>query len=95
VPAKKKQIWKKARGKLGVFEPLIGSWKARTDSLMGPLERRRTFTRILGDSHVQLEAEWRMPGNKFYRELAIYAPGDDGTIVFWSFTSDGKHVAVP
>ena len=91
MPVKKKQTWKKARGKLGIFEPLIGSWKAKADSPMGPLECRRTFTRILGDSCVQLEAEWKIPGGKFYRELAIYAPGDEGKIVFWSFTSDGKH----
>jgi hypothetical protein len=90
VPAKKPPTWKKSRGKLGAFEPLIGSWKAKTDSPMGPLECRRTFSRILGDTCVQLEAEWRMPGNKFYRELAIYAAGEKGTIVFFSFTSDGK-----
>jgi hypothetical protein len=37
-----------------------------------------------------LQAEWRLPDGKAYRELAIYAPNDSGRIGFWSFTSDGK-----
>jgi hypothetical protein len=73
-----------------MFEPLIGSWKANADTPMGPVECRRTFSRILRSTCVLLQAEWRLPGNKVYEELAVYAPDDSGRVGFWSFTSDGK-----
>lgn len=86
----RKQAWKKARGKLGVLEPLIGSWKARAESPMGPVECRRTFSRVLGKAYVLLQAEWNLGAGKRYTELSVFGPGDGGGIAFWSFTSDGK-----
>ena len=85
-----KRVWKKGRGKLCVLEPLIGSWKAHAESPIGRVECTRCFTRILGGTCALLEADWMLPDGRHYQELAIYAPGDKGEIVFWSFTSDGK-----
>jgi hypothetical protein len=85
----KKSRWKKGRGKLGVLDPLLGSWEAQTETPMGPTACVRTFARALNDAYVILDASWDFSG-KVYREHAIYGPGDDGQVVFWSFTSDGK-----
>ena len=85
-----KRVWKKGRGKLGLLEPLMGVWKTEADSPMGRIECTRSFTRILAGTCVRLEADWRLPDGKQYEELAIYAAGEKGEIVFWSFTSDGK-----
>jgi hypothetical protein len=84
-----KKQWKKGRGKLGVLDPLLGSWRAEAESPMGPLACHRTFAKSLGDSYVILDARWEFPG-KVYREHAIYGVGESGSIAFWSFTSDGK-----
>ena len=84
-----KALWKKGRGKLGVFAPLIGSWRAASYSPMGPVVCTRRFSRILGGSCVQLDAGWDI-GGKVYEERAIYAADAEAGIVFWSFTSDGK-----
>ena len=83
----KSAFWKKSPGKLGIFAPLLGSWKAEADSPMGKMKCTRTFTKF-GTQYVQLLAKWQHA--KFtYDELAIYGV-EDGTICFWSFTSDGK-----
>lgn len=84
------RMWRKGRGKLGVLEPLIGVWDATAESPMGPIGCRRSFSKILRDTSMLLEAEWRMPGGKRYLEHAIYSVGDSGKLEFWSFTSDGK-----
>jgi len=39
-------VWKKGRGKLGGFDPLIGRWRAEADSEMGKVVCTRTFTRV-------------------------------------------------
>ena len=85
----KKGLWKKGRGKLGVLEPLLGSWQAEADSPMGPIRCTRTFSRILGGHRVLLVARWHF-GDKVYEEQAIYGVDDVGGLAFWSFTSDGK-----
>ncbi len=90
MPIAKPKIWKKGRGKLGLFEPLIGSWWAEADSPMGRIGCSRSFKRILRDRYVLLEVTWRMPGDKIYEEHAMFGVGDSGDISFWSFTSDGK-----
>lgn len=87
--AKAHLVWKKGRGKLGVLAPLLGSWKAKADSPMGPVRCARTFTLTLGGTCVQLSARWEFAKGK-YEELALFAVGDDGRLSFWSFTSDGK-----
>jgi hypothetical protein len=86
--AANKPRWKKGRGALGVFEPLLGSWVAESDSPMGKVRCTRTFSRVLGGKYVRLEALWEF-GKGSYEELAIYGVRD-GVISFWSFTSDGK-----
>jgi hypothetical protein len=87
---KPQTTWKKGRGKLGLFEPLLGSW---TTEAAGPKGGRirctRTFVNVLGGAYVQLAARWEIPG-KPYEELALFAAGDDGRLAVWSFTSDGK-----
>lgn len=88
--AKPKTLWKRGRGKLGHLLPLIGNWKATADSPMGPLACTRTFTEILKGSRIQLSAVWDFGEGKRYEELAIIGPNSDGTVAFWSFTSDGK-----
>jgi hypothetical protein len=87
--AKKPALWKKARGKLGMFAPLIGTWKAKADSPIGPIECVRTFSHALGGNYIQLRAQYQFPQGT-YEELAIIGAGDDGVVSFWSFTSDGK-----
>jgi len=86
--ATKPIVWKKGRGKLGVFAPLMGSWKAKAKSPMGQVECTRTFEPILNGAYVQLTAHWKLPKST-YLEQAIFGIAD-GKLSFWSFTSDGK-----
>jgi len=81
--------WKKGRGKLGILEPLLGSWTAEADSPMGKVKCSRKFEKVLGRNYIQLEAIWDF-GEKIYLEQAIYGT-NEGEIIFWSFTSDGKN----
>jgi hypothetical protein len=81
--------WKKGRGKLGPLSPLLGSWKAQATTPLGPVSCSRVFAPILGGKYIQLTARWDF-GKGIYEEIAIYGAGDDGALVFWSFTSDGK-----
>ena len=87
--AKQLLVWKKGRGKLGVLAPLLGSWQARAESPMGPVQCTRTFAPILNGAYVQLTSQWKF-GKGGYEEVAIYGVKDDGKLGFWSFTSDGK-----
>src|SRR4051812_19125631 len=84
-----KKIWKKGRGKLGVLEPLIGTWVAEADSPMGRLKCTRTFSKFHGTDWILLDAEWKF-SDQVYKEHAVYGTDQNGRIVFWSFTSDGK-----
>ncbi len=81
--------WKKGRGKLGVFGPLLGVWQAEADSEMGPVRCKREFKRVLDGKYVQLVANWEYP-NGTYDEFAMIGVNRDKEIVFWSFTSDGN-----
>lgn len=90
-----KRMWKKGRGKLGFLEPLLGKWTANAESPMGPIRCERSFERILGGSFIRLDAEWHFgkpDANKpvGYVELSVIGADTDGTVSFWSFTSDGK-----
>ena len=85
----KKIPWKKGPGKLGVLAPLLGTWEADAMTPMGKVRCTRTFTPTLGGKYVQLTARWEF-GRGVYEEHALYGVSD-GTISFWSFTSDGKH----
>jgi len=82
-------VWQKGRGKLGIFAPLIGGWRAEADSQMGKVICTRTFTRILDGAYIQLTADWDYEKGS-YKELALIGIGTDGQIRFWSFTSDKK-----
>lgn len=82
--------WKRGRGKLGIFAPLIGTWKAKASSPMGPVTCTRTFEPVLGGNYVRLIARWDF-GDRKYEELAMIGVDPDGVIAFWSFTSDGKN----
>jgi hypothetical protein len=88
--------WKKGRGKLGVLQPLLGQWQTRAESDLGPVRCTRIFEPVMGGSYAQLRARWEYgdPSSgqtrKPYEEIALIGAGDDGTVTFWSFTSDGK-----
>lgn len=81
--------WKRERGKLGLFSPLLGIWQAETRSEMGPVKCKREFTKILSGKYVRLTASWKY-ANSTYDELAIIGVNQEKEICFWSFTSDGK-----
>ena len=89
-------VWKKGRGKLGPFAPLLGDWRARADTEIGPLVCTRTFEPALNGKYVQLTATWKftMPiGAKPrdpYQEICLFGPHKEHGLGFWSFTSDGK-----
>jgi len=83
-------MWKKRRGKLGFFHPLLGTWHAQADSPTGPVHCTRTYRRVLNGKFVQLSAHWET-SRAVYEELAYFGERAEGTIGFWSFTSDGKH----
>lgn len=82
--------WKKGRGKLGVFDPLIGSWIAESNSDMGPVVVNRSFAKTLGGKYIELRVEWKFVKSS-YEELALFGAGRDKVLRFWSFTSDGKN----
>lgn len=87
------RLWKKGRGKLGPFMPLVGSWVAQADSEMGPVRCTRAFEPVLGGRYLRLDAVWRFgkaAAAQSYEELALIGVGDGGAVCFWSFTSDGK-----
>lgn len=86
--AKSNAGWKKGRGKLGVMQPLIGTWVAESDSPMGPMKCTRIFEPILGGNYIQLQATWEFQKGK-YVEMAVYGM-EENILGFWSFTSDGK-----
>ncbi|HSU29381.1 MAG TPA: hypothetical protein VLJ68_13430 [Chitinophagaceae bacterium] len=86
--SKQKAVWKKGRGKLGVFSPLLGAWVAEANSPMGKLKCTRVLEPVLGGNYIQLTAKWVFSKYE-YQEHAIIGMRDD-KISFWSFTSDGK-----
>lgn len=82
-------IWKKGRGKLGIFKPLLGTWLAHAESDMGAVSCKREFKTILSGKYIQLIANWKI-GETVYDEHAMIGVNSDKKICFWSFTSDGK-----
>lgn len=81
--------WKKGRGRLGIFKPLIGKWQAEADSEMGPVKCTREYQKVLSGKYIQLAAHWEYSDGT-YDELAMIGVNRDKEICFWSFTSDGK-----
>jgi hypothetical protein len=88
--AKATKRWKRGRGKLGIFAPLIGSWKATASTPMGPVNCTRSFEPVLGGNYVRLTARWYFVKG-VYEEVAMIGVNADGMVAFWSFTSDGKN----
>jgi len=84
-----KIVWKKGRGKLGIFKPLLGKWVAEADSEMGKAICTRIFTSVLDGKYVQMNANWLF-GDNSYDEIALIGIDASRKIHFWSFTSDGK-----
>ncbi len=86
-------MWKKGRGKLGLFQPLLGEWSHAGKSEMGSIICTRRFEPVLDRKFVQLYAHWQIgepSSGKTYSEICMFGPGDEGALCFWSFTSDGK-----
>ena len=82
--------WKKGRGKLGIFKPLMGEWQAEAESdEMGPVKCRRKFSKELSGKYIRLDTNWEYSGGK-YDEIAMIGVNREKEICFWSFTSDGK-----
>ena len=86
----KKSHWKKGRGKLGLFNPLLGTWKASGTSPMGPVVCTREFAEVLHGRYIRLTARWEF-GSSVYEEIAMIGINREGEVAFWSFTSDGKN----
>jgi hypothetical protein len=82
--------WFKGRGKLGVFDPLLGIWKAEAQSEMGAVQCTREFKKVLSGKYIQLSASWQF-ADRSYEELALIGVNPEKEVCFWSFTSDGKH----
>ena len=82
-------LWKKGRGRLGVFDPLLGNWLAQSDSPRGPVRISRHFNIILDAKYVELQVDWIFSGYT-YSERSLFGVDQDQQLKFWSFTSDGK-----
>jgi hypothetical protein len=81
--------WKKGRGKLGLFDPLLGSWQAEAKSEMGPVICRRKFKKTLSGKYIQMIVHWEF-SDRSYDEFAMVGVNPEKEVSFWSFTSDGK-----
>ena len=90
------RLWKKGRGKLGPLQPLVGRWRAESDTGIGPVRCTRAIGPVLGGNYLRLEARWEFLAagegetGRVYEEFALIGAGDEGGVEFWSFTSDGK-----
>jgi hypothetical protein len=82
--------WKKGRGKLGTLKPLLGTWKASADTPNGRVQVTRTCVHVLGEKYIQQTSLWEF-GKGVYQEIMYFGMRQDGTVGFWSFSSDGKH----
>jgi hypothetical protein len=73
------------------MKPLLGSWISTPDAQESrmPALCHRTLT-VFGKGWINLEAVWNVGGGREYRESAMFGAMPDGTLGFYSFTSDGK-----
>ncbi len=62
--------WHKGRGKLGLFDPLLGIWQTEAKSEMGPIKCKREFKKMLSGNFIQLTANWEF-ADKSYDEMAM------------------------
>jgi hypothetical protein len=87
------KLWKKGRGKLGPFQPLIGHWVAEAETPMGMVRVTRSLESVLGGHYLELRVLWQFDSSasgKGYSEVAMIGVTTDKQVGFWSFTSDGK-----
>ena len=88
--------WKKGRGKLGMFAPLIGDWRATGDGPMGKTTVTRSIQPVLNGKYIEMRVQWSFKPPKgqkargAYEEICLFGPHDEHGVGFWSFTSDGK-----
>lgn len=81
--------WKKGRGKLGIFEPLLGEWATESNSEMGKVKVRRKFIKTLSGKYIELQVEWKFAKSS-YEEMCLFGVDREKVLTFWSFTNDGK-----
>ena len=81
--------WNKGRGRLGLFDPLLGTWQTELQGGQAPLKCKREFKKVLAGKYIQLTANWEI-GNGSYDEHALIGVNPEKEVCFWSFTSDGK-----
>ncbi len=83
--------WKKGRGKLGLFSPLLGEWITNEHSQDEKKpECHRTFQLTLDNKYIQLDVKWFLE-KKVYTDHTLIGLNAHKEICFWSFTSDGKN----
>lgn len=77
---------------LTLLRPLLGHWvsQPRGDASASRMPCTRSFARVWGGAYIRMEARWEMGDGKGFEEVAMFGKGRDGTLAFWSFTSDGK-----
>lgn len=82
--------WKKGRGKLGIFDPLLGTWEVveKSEDRMN-VRCVRSFEKTLQGKYIQLKAKWHLP-KSVYEDYTLFGTNSDKAICFWSFQSDGK-----
>ena len=84
-------VWKKGKGKLGVFNPLLGNWVANSESKdYSKPKCTRIIEKSLDNKYIQLKVNWYLE-NKIYEDLTLIGLNSSKEICFWSFTSDGKN----
>ncbi len=83
--------WKKGRGKLGLFNPILGNW------VCNPGSKDRTNPQCIREIRLDLDNKyliqdvtWHL-GDKLYTDHTIIGMDNRKRICFWSFTSDGKN----
>jgi hypothetical protein len=77
------------RDPLVLLDPLLGEWVADGESPVGPYRCRRRFTRVLGDSFVQLDIHWEY-ASAFFDELTIFGADEVHGLQYRTFDSNGE-----
>ena len=70
-------VWKKGRGKLEIFQPLLGTWRAKAESPMRVVVCTRTFSKVLDGAYIQLEAQWGFEQGA-YEEIVFIGTDPEG-----------------
>ena len=73
------------------LKPLLGTWLSLPEHQQSQMPAR--CNRVLhpfGKAWIEMDARWDMAERGQYREIALFGAMADGTLGFYSFTSDGK-----